>query len=269
MHTDRIIPKGNGQIDMAALLADEAFLDEAEHGPVTPDAFGNALSIVAHDLKGPLANLALLLEDISRRAEDRGEQLIACKAGNADRIIGQMSRMLSAVLARARDGRDPLSGTMTTVNLVEVLQLAFAVNQPAARRKSITYRCLAIDPVLVRGDAELLFEAFDNLIGNAVRHSPEGGTITCEISPANEDFIQVRIGDNGPGFSAADLLRVFRPFVSLAAKSTGRQGSNGLGLWITRLIAERHGGDISASNRPGRGGAVMTLRLPAARPGAA
>ena len=265
MRTDQIIPQGNGPAGIAALLA--FGLDEPERGPSAPDAFGNALSIVAHDLKGPLANLALLIEDIARSAEDGGQTRIMRKAGSADRIIGQMSRMLSAVLKRARDGRDPLSGTMAPVNLIEVLQLAFAVNQPAARRKSITFRCLAIDPLPVQGDAELLFEAFDNLIGNAVRHSPEGGTITCETGPADDGSIQVRIGDEGPGFKAADLLRAFRPFVGFSAKAGGGQGSSGLGLWITRLIAERHGGQVSARNRP-EGGAEMTLRLPATRPGA-
>jgi signal transduction histidine kinase len=269
MHTDQIIPPGTGPADIAALLAIETYLDKPEHSPAAPDAFGNALSIVVHDLKGPLANLALLVEDISRSAGDRDERRIARKAESADRIIDQMSRMLSAVLERARNGRDPLSATMTAVNLVEVLQLAFAVNQPAARQKSISFRCLAIDPVLVHGDAELLFEAFDNLIGNAVRHSPEGGTITCETGPAHDECVEVRIGDDGPGFQASDLLRAFRPFVGLSAKSTPHQGSSGLGLWITRLIAERHGGQISAHNRTDGGGAEMTLRLPAARPGAA
>ncbi|WP_299818735.1 sensor histidine kinase KdpD [uncultured Roseibium sp.] len=269
MHTDQITPQGIGPADITALLAIEPHLDESVRDQAATDAFGNALSIVAHDLKGPLANLALLVEDISRSAEDGAVPRIARKAESADRIIGQMSLMLSAVLERARNGRDPLSGTMAIVNLVEVLQLAFAVNQPAARRKSITFRCLAIDPLIVRGDQELLFEAFDNLIGNAVRHSPEGGTITCETGPADEGWLQVRISDAGSGFKAADLLRAFRPFVSLSGIPAGGKGSSGLGLWITRLIAERHGGRVSAHNHPDRGGAVMTVRLPVVQPGAA
>ncbi len=267
MHTDQIIRQGTGPADIAALFAVEPHLDEPERNPSGSDAFGNALSIVAHDLKGPLANLALLVEDITRSAEDGGEPRIVRKAENADRIISQMTRMLSGVLKRARKGRDPLSCDNVPVNLLDVLQLAFAVNQPAAKQKAVAFRCHAINPVVVQGDQELLFEAFDNLIGNAVRHSPEGGTITCETGPASDGCVQVRIGDEGPGFNAAGLLRAFRPFVGLSEKTTAGQGSSGLGLWITRLIAERHGGQISAHNRPD-GGAMMTLELPAIRPDA-
>jgi len=268
MHTDQITPQGAGPAEIAALLATEPLLHKQGREASDAGAFGNALSIVAHDLKGPLGNLALLVEDISRNAEENGEKRIARKAENADRIISRMSGLLSAVLERARDSRDPLSGTMATVNLVEVLQLAFTVNQPAARRKSITFHCLAMDPVLARGDEELLFEAFDNLIGNAVRHAPEGGRITCETGLADDGCIVVRIGDDGPGFEAADLLRAFRPFMGLGRKPVGGNLSSGLGLWITRLIAERHGGQISARNRSANGGAILTLRLPAARVGA-
>lgn len=227
------------------------------------DAFQNALSIVAHDLKGPLANLSLIVEDISRSAPDGSRERIERNADKADLIIGQLSKMLSALLVRARDGRDPLSCERAPVNLVEVLELAFAVNQPNARQKAIRFRCHAFDDVTVLGDQELLFEAFDNLIGNAVKHTREGGTITCEAGPAQDGRIAVSICDEGPGFRASDLLRAFRPFTRLSAKAKNGERSNGLGLWITRLIAERHGGRIEARNRQDRAGAELTLWLPA------
>ncbi len=266
MHTEQIIHQGSGPAEIAALHQLNGELGIPRRKKDDPDAFGNALSIVAHDLKGPLSNLALLVEDISRGAEDGRQPDIARKAERADQIIGRMSQMLSAVMERARSGRDPLSGTMTTVNLVEVLQMVFTINQPAARRKSIAFRCLAIDPVLVLGDQELLFEAFDNLIGNALKHSPEGGTITCKISAADDGSIQVCIGDDGPGFGAADLLRAFRPLGGSPLAPSGKRGSSGLGLWITRVIAERHGGRVLARNQPNGSGALLTVRLPAAEP---
>lgn len=227
------------------------------------DAFQNALSIVAHDLKGPLANLSLIVEDISRNAPDGSRERIERNADRADLIIGQLSRMLSALLVRARDGRDPLSCERAPVNLVEVLELALSVNQPNARQRSIRFRCHAFDDVTVLGDQELLFEAFDNLISNAVKHTKEGGTITCETGPAENGRIYVSICDEGPGFRASDLLRAFRPFTRLSAKAKNGTRSNGLGLWITRLIAERHGGQIEARNKQGSTGAELTLWLPA------
>ncbi|WP_417676796.1 sensor histidine kinase [Roseibium sp.] len=237
--------------------------DEPETEVRDTDAFQNALSIVAHDLKGPLANLSLIVEDISRNAPDGSRERIERNADKADLIIGQLSRMLSALLVRARDGRDPLSCERAPVNLVEVLELALSVNQPYARQKSIRFRCRAFDDVTVLGDQELLFEAFDNLIGNAVKHTKEGGTITCETGPAEDGRIYVSICDEGPGFRASDLLRAFRPFTRLSAKAKNGARSNGLGLWITRLIAERHGGRVEARNRQNNAGAELTLWLPA------
>ncbi|GAB4524762.1 MAG: hypothetical protein Tsb0019_26820 [Roseibium sp.] len=235
-------------------------------GQTDRTAYANTLSIVAHDLRGPLANLSILIEDIERQAVAAGHAGIAGKAARADRIVGQVTRMLGALLRHARDGRDPLSCTPASVDLVEVLELAVAVNQPLARRKSVGFRCHAIEPSTVRADAELLFEAFDNLIGNAVRHAPAGSTIDCVIEPVGADGLQVRISDEGPGFVAADLLRAFRPF---SRPTAAAEGSTGLGLWITRLIAERHGGRITARNRPGGRGAELAIWLPLAEAEAA
>jgi two-component system sensor histidine kinase SenX3 len=273
MHTEPHSRQSVEAADFAVLgfFAPEPDLSEPEYPDVVEpetevrdtDAFQNALSIVAHDLKGPLANLSLIVEDISRNAPDGSRERIERNADKADMIIGQLSKMLSALLVRARDGRDPLSCEPAPVNLVEVLELAFAVNQPNARQKAIRFRCHAFDDVTVLGDQELLFEAFDNLIGNAVKHTREGGTITCEAGPAEDGRIYVRILDEGPGFRASDLLRAFRPFTRLSAKAKNGERSNGLGLWITRLIAERHGGQIEARNRQDRAGAELTLCLPA------
>lgn len=263
MHTDQI-HHASSQGGIPAMLPLHPALDGPERRTGEGDAYSNALSIVAHDLRGPLANLGLLVEEIARSAADGRRAHIARKAERADRIIDRMAQMLSAVLERARNGRDPLSGKMAAVNLAEVLNQAFAINEPAAQRKSIAFRCLAIEPLIVMGDPELLMEAFDNLIGNAVRHSPEGGTITCEICPADGDGIQVRIGDEGPGFSAQDLQQAFRPFgSSRTARPGSSKGSSGLGLWIARLIAERHGGTISIRNRTNGTGALLSVCLPA------
>lgn len=264
MFRDPISSPNAAKGKMAPLLAIQANLNKTEQEAPDRDAYGKALSIVAHDLKGPLANLALLVEDIFHCARSNRPQRIPPKAEKADQIIGKMSEMLSAVLERARDGRDPLAATMATINLTEIIDLVSSVNQPAARHKSIALSTTTINPVFIEGDAELLFEAIDNLVGNAIRHSQEGGTISIEpIKLANGD-IEVEINDEGPGFSATDLLRAFRPFANLYSVSNGKHGAAGLGLWITRLVIERHGGKISASNRED-GGACVAIRLPAAR----
>ncbi|MBN9671984.1 sensor histidine kinase [Roseibium aggregatum] len=267
MNRNQFFEYGLASANGAAPFQARFFQPENSSGKDDRDAFSSALSIVAHDLRGPLANLALLIEDIERSAQDERSPAIAGKATRADRIVQQMSGMLSAILKRARDNRDPLSCDPAPVNLVDILELAVTVNQPLARQRSVRFCCHAIDPVPCSADAELLYEVFDNLIGNAVKHTRPDTTVICETGPADDGGTYVRISDEGPGFTAADLMRAFRPFTRLSSKAGSEGHSSGLGLWIARLIAERHGGRIEAKNRKDTAGAELTLWLPPTRPG--
>ncbi|WP_114008248.1 sensor histidine kinase [Cohaesibacter intestini] len=266
MQTDQIEAHRNGTADFVALSKKDSPKTDALSETSDPSAYANALSIVTHDLKGPLANLSLLIESIEDSAEAGSRT--ARNAAKADVIITQLSKMLSAVLERAREGRDPLSCRQDRVNLIDVLELAMSVNQPRARQRGITFESCALDQVTVSGDQELLFEVVDNLVGNAVRHSHPNSKIRCEVGLEADGTAYLRVDDEGPGFQEGDLHRAFRPFTRLSARTRNGEESSGLGLWITRLIAERHGGRVEASNRPTGQGASMTLWIPAQRPGA-
>ncbi len=111
-----------------------------------------------------------------------------------------------------------------------------------------------LEPVIVDGDADRLERAINNLLDNAARHSPPGGTVEVAV-----DRSGVRVRDHGDGVDAQDLPHVFDRFYR-GANSRGRQGS-GLGLAIVRQVAEQHGGAVSVANAPDRG-AVFTLSLP-------
>jgi signal transduction histidine kinase len=103
-----------------------------------------------------------------------------------------------------------------------------------------------------------LVQAFQNLLENAIQHSPPGGCVvveTAEVSLDGRDWMVYMIKDAGLGFRTADLPRVFEPFF------TRRRGGTGLGMSIVLRIVEEHGGNITAGNCPA-GGAVIVVRLP-------
>jgi two-component system sensor histidine kinase MprB len=112
----------------------------------------------------------------------------------------------------------------------------------------------SVQPALVEGVPERLGRAVNNLLDNAARHSPPGGTVEVEVGAGG-----VTVRDHGSGIDEADLPYVFDRFYR-GATSRGQQGS-GLGLAIVRQVAAQHGGLISAANAP-NGGAVFTLSLP-------
>ena len=103
-----------------------------------------------------------------------------------------------------------------------------------------------------------LLIAVQNLIQNAIQHTPKGGEVMVEVEEfesAGGLWARCRFLDSGTGFKAEDFSRIFEPFF------TRRRGGTGLGLSIVQRIVEEHGGRVAAGNRP-EGGAVMTLELP-------
>jgi two-component system sensor histidine kinase TctE len=110
----------------------------------------------------------------------------------------------------------------------------------------------------VAGDAFRLRDLVDNLVDNALRYTPAGGSVTVRTSRAN-GAAQLVVEDTGPGIPPAQRARVFERFVRL---DPGTNGS-GLGLAIVRDIAQVHGAQIELGNGPGGLGAVFTVRFPA------
>ena len=146
-------------------------------------------------------------------------------------------------------------------DLREVLTQAIAVSQPLARDAQVAVEAeLASDPSVVLMDASRLALVFENLLANAVQHSRAGGQILVKAI-CDGDRTEVVVHDQGPGFAAADLPRVFQPFY------TRRRGGTGLGLSIVQRIVDEHGGIVTASNSD-QGGAVVLVRLPTYHPAA-
>jgi signal transduction histidine kinase len=109
----------------------------------------------------------------------------------------------------------------------------------------------------LRLDSTRVVQVFQNLIDNAIRHSPKGGIVTVKgrlIVEEDAQWVDLAVGDQGAGFPLEDLPHVFEPFFSR------RHGGTGLGLSIVQRIVEQHGGRVWAENQP-EGGAVMTVRL--------
>jgi len=114
---------------------------------------------------------------------------------------------------------------------------------------------------LVEMDANRMEQVFENLIANAIQHSPPGGRVrvAARPGPPPHAFVEFTVEDDGTGLAEADIKHLFEPFFSR------RQGGTGLGLSIVQRIVEAHGGLVAAANR-GAGGAVFEIRLPLVQP---
>ena len=149
------------------------------------------------------------------------------------------------------------------VDLLLVIHAAIDAVRPAAEAKEIEIVTHVEAPdVIVRADIERLQQVFWNLLANAVKFTPTGGAIDVYLE-RHDSLAEIRIEDSGPGVPADFLPRIFERFSQADGSSTRKHGGLGLGLAIVRHLVELHGGTVSAANRREKGGAVLTVRLPA------
>jgi two-component system, OmpR family, sensor histidine kinase MprB len=165
--------------------------------------------------------------------------------------MDELSALIGDLMERAR-GDEPAAEPQD-VRLDALVREAVA----RAGRHATHVRFEAeLQPAVLEGIPDRLARAVNNLLDNAARHSPPGAVAEVEVGPGG-----VRVRDQGAGFAAEDLDRLFDRFCR-GADARGTPGT-GLGLAIVRQVAEGHGGSVAAANAPG--GALFELRPPAAR----
>ena len=199
----------------------------------------------AHDLRTPLTVVRGQAELIGRAAE--GEEVRAAAAA----IARQADRL--ADFAESMRGLDALEETGVQPAPLDPSTWFCAARSDAASCEGL--------PELVGADARALSRIADNLVANAARYAR--GEVRLSLSWAN-GTLELSVADDGPGFGAAALAHADEPFWG---ESKGRGGHLGLGLYVSRLLAEKHGGALEVTNGPNGGGLVrVTLSAPALRP---
>jgi signal transduction histidine kinase len=232
--------------------------DEAEAAARTRD---EVLAVVAHDLRNPL-NLVLtsgmfLQETAEGLASGAREQLQMIR-----RAAGHMNRLIQDLLEVAGMEAGTISVEPREEALDPLLRVACRAMEHAATAKQIELACEIEGALpLVYADRDRIDQVLGNLIGNAVRFTPEGGRILVRAERDGER-VRISVTDTGAGIAAADLPRVFDRFWQ--AKRS-RDGGAGLGLAIARGIVAAHGGEMWVESA-GDGGSTFFFTLPSAPP---
>ena len=224
---------------------------------------------LAHEIKNPLStlqlNLQLLREDLDDRAAAlaEGGEADAGDAGPRLTAIGRMTRRADSLSREAGRLREILDDFLRYAGRIEVAAeptdlaaLAEDLADFLAPQAQAGRVRLATDlrPTTARVDPRLVKQALLNLVLNAVQHTPAGGTVTLGVA-GDRGQVRLWVADTGPGVDPAEHRKVFDPYF------TRRRGGTGLGLALTRRIAEAHGGRVTLDSEPGRG-ATFALVLP-------
>jgi len=219
----------------------------------------------AHELRTPLTALRGGLE-VALRAERTAPQYRAALASSLDdveRLVRLAEDLL--LLTRSSAGAEAKAAPVDLEPLVlDVLDTALRL----AAGGAVTVRLADAFPragdaqLTVTGEAMALRRALLNLVENALKYTPAGGTVELALAREGAEGV-IRVRDTGVGIAAADLERIFDPFVRLDAARARATGGAGLGLAIARSIVAAHGGTLAGESAPGRG-SVFTIRLPLA-----
>lgn len=210
--------------------------------------------LVSHELKTPLASISgfgAMLERYALSGEEL-HRVAGLIRGEADRL-GDMVR---TYLELERLGAGQLEAERTVVDLGKLVKGRCAVLGPLATERGQRLELGAIEPVLVYGAPELLERVVDNLLGNALKYSPEGRTVEVSVSSAPEARLEV--SDQGPGIPAESLPHLFERFYRVPG--TAARGS-GLGLAVVKEVVDWHGGSITVRSEEGRG-STFEVRFP-------
>ena len=245
------------EIERSELLERESHArQQAEEASRLKEEF---LATVSHELRTPL-NAVVGWSRLLRSG-----QLDADGAAHAVEVIERNAAAQRQIIEDLLDVSRIITGKLRIntqpVDLLLIIHAAIDAVRPAAEAKEIRISTHIEAPdSIVRADSERLQQVLWNLLANAVKFTPAGGTVDLYLEQ-HGSLAEIRIEDSGPGVPAEFLPRIFERFSQADGSSTRKHGGLGLGLAIVRHLVELHGGTVSAANREG-GGAVLTVRLP-------
>ena len=248
---------------IAGIVLYTIFLVREIHKNEQQDSFLNA---VTHELKTPIASLRLYLETLASRqiSDVQRKDFYRIMLEDTDRLLGTVEQILKAGEARQASSKknwEQVDFSSIVAETVEITRLRHHLPPEALRLAGS-----ANGRIYLRGNPQELRTAVFNLVENAVKYSGEKKEISIELETPDIDTVLLRVQDKGVGIPHGELKRIFKRFYRVAAPVTGRIKGTGLGLFIVRSIARRHGGDAFAQSEGTGRGSTFTLRLPRVYP---
>lgn len=212
--------------------------------------------MITHDMRAPLTSIQgyaqMLDKKIGDPLTDSGKYLQAIM-----RSSHRLNGMIEDILSTIKLERGEMRLSPSRIEASELCSEVFDTYDPMAARKNIALKLRVAKGQVFEGDRALLERVLSNLVGNAVKFTPAGGTITIAAEPGNGKFL-LSVSDSGPGVPKDRQKEIFEKYAQLEEH---RFMGFGLGLAMCKMAAELHGGEILLESEPGRG-SVFTVSLP-------
>jgi two-component system sensor histidine kinase SenX3 len=256
---------------IAGMIVNTTFLLREIRRNEQHDSFINA---VTHELKTPVASIRLHLETLQRRdlPEAQRQEFYRLMLRDTDRLTDTVEQVLRA--GRAGDkkaGKEKVEVDFRQVvrDSIDVARTRHSLPPEALRYEETGESAAGTNPaglngtpVRVQGSAEDLRTAVLNLLDNAIKYSGENVDVRVRLETPDEKHVVLSVQDQGVGISADDVKLIFRRFYRVSHRSLAHVKGTGLGLFIVKAIAQKHGGNVFAESEGEGQGTTVTLQLP-------
>lgn len=258
-HYDSRVPALGAGTEVDALTA--SFNAMAERLEGTEDIRRRMLSDLAHEMRTPISVLTVYIEalqdGVARWDEPTGE-LMAGQLARLTRLVDDIDDV-----SRAEEGRMVLEHTVVPVR--ELLRTAAETQREAYEAKGVALVLEEATDAALSVDRQRMGQVLGNLLSNALRHTPPGGTVALRAAVQGRGRVALQVADTGDGIAAEHLPHVFERFYRGDTARDRDSGGSGIGLTISRALVEAHGGALVADSAGAGAGAVFTVELPAHR----
>lgn len=246
---------------IAGIVLNTTFLVREIRRNEQHDAFINA---VTHELKTPVASIRLYVETLQTRTldETKRNEFYDIILSDSDRLLGSIEQ----ILRTGRVGSSSRKPHLVPMNLAEtvkecVTRARILYHVPA---ESMEYDSGSA-PLPIQGDYDEVRAAVSNLIDNAIKYSGDDRHVEVTASGVEGKYAEVRVKDRGPGIAQPELKRIFKRFYRIHGPLATRVKGTGLGLYIVRSVAKRHGGRAWAESAGTGRGSTFVIQFPMAK----
>jgi two-component system, OmpR family, sensor histidine kinase SenX3 len=245
---------------IAGVVVNTTFLVREIRRNEQHDAFINA---VTHELKTPVASIRLYVETLKTRAvdENKRNEFYGIILSDSDRLLGTIEQ----ILRTGRVGSSSRKPHLAPMRLDELVTECVARARILHHIPPESLQCEPGPPLPILGDYDEVHAAVSNLIDNAIKYS--GSEVGIEVATSENEgrFAEVTVKDRGPGIAGPELKRIFKRFYRVHGPGATRIKGTGLGLYIVRSVAKRHGGRAWAESAGPGQGSTFTLQFPMAK----
>ena len=218
------------------------------------------LSVISHELKTPVSIIKGYADTLAREDANWDQQTLADGLAVIEEEADRLDRLITNLLEASRLQSGALRLRLSYINLADLARTAVDKLQATTQKHSLEFD-FPPDLPPIQGDFERLSEVLTNLVGNAIKYSPDGGPIKVGGMLGANNTVRLYVSDQGIGLSPADQERIFDRFYRVDNRLTRQTPGTGLGLFLVKAVVEAHGGRVWVESAPGKG-STFWVELP-------